>query len=100
MTGRRLEAVPISADSDHDIKRLAGWSIHEDGGLGQIIVKIRHADGSAGATGALVGVVEVAADGSKTEVFGKNNFVGADHSDGFHVQVTTGTVEGTLFEAV
>lgn len=100
MNARHLRSVPITADSDHDVKRLAGWSLHEDGGLGQIIVKIRHADGSQGTTGDLAGVVEVAADGSKTEVFGQGVFVSADHADGFHVEVTTGTVEGVLYEAV
>lgn len=82
------------------MKRLAGWSLHEDGGVTQIIVKVRHADGSQGTNGELVGVIEVAADGSKTETFGKDNYVSADHSDGFHVEVATGTVEGVLYAAV
>lgn len=97
---RRLKAVPITADSDHSIKRLAGWSIHEDGGLGSIIVKVRHADGAGGATGTLVGVVETGADSSLTETFGKDNYVPADHPDGFHVEVETGNIEGVLYEAL
>lgn len=98
---RHLGAVDVSADNDHDVKRLAGWSIREAAGTAAAAtVRIRHADGSAGATGQIVAEVELAADGSESFTYGDATHLPADNNDGFYVEVVNGTVEGVLFEAL
>lgn len=89
-------AVAITANANHaGVEHLSGFSIREAAAIAAVAtVRLRH----AAASGTILEVIELAANGSLTVSYGAGAY--KESSGGTYVEVVGGTVEGTLFTEV
>jgi hypothetical protein len=83
----------ITPNSNHTaIDRFSGFTIRESAAIAAVAT-VRLRKGSV--SGLILENIELAANGSLTVTYGKDNW--KESSDGVYVEVVAGTSEGTLF---
>ncbi len=89
---RNIQSVTITGGANHaNVSRLTGWSIRESAGTpAAAAVNLR----KAAVGGQIVATIELAANGSTTQVV-NDGWIACE--GGCYVEVVSGTVEGVLY---